>query len=252
MGKIETYREQLKSLEKWDSWLRAESGLPGPRANLELAFAVVEEGEEALFNRYRALGIEQAPTGSQDEFLAFCGVLGLGKLLEKGKLEYLAALREHASDPRWRIREAVVLALQRFGKQEMQRLLGEMRSWSAGNHFEQRAALATLAHPDLLVDVAAAQSLLDLLDHSMQSMLASRDRQTEGYKTLRKGLGYCWSIVVAAHPEPGKTRFLRWSEWDDKDVLWVLKSNLRKRRMERMDEAWVRHQLQRLSALKSS
>jgi hypothetical protein len=56
---------------------------------------------------------------------------------------------------------------------------------------------------------------------------------------LRKGLGYCWSVAVAASPEEGKRMMERWFSSDDKDVLWVMKENLRKKRLARMDAEWV-------------
>ena len=52
MGKVESYRLVLRELGDWDDYLLNESKLPGPRANLELAFAVAIEGNEALFRRY--------------------------------------------------------------------------------------------------------------------------------------------------------------------------------------------------------
>jgi hypothetical protein len=42
--KIGDYRKTLRRLDGWDDYLREESGLPGPRANLELVHAVAEEG----------------------------------------------------------------------------------------------------------------------------------------------------------------------------------------------------------------
>ncbi len=111
MGKTETYRETLKTLDHWDAFLLQESGLPGRRGNLELAQAVSEEGDEELFVRYLAFDPEKAPTNSPYEFLAFCGVVGLGRLLSEGKMEFFGTLRQHSSDPRWRIREAVAMAL---------------------------------------------------------------------------------------------------------------------------------------------
>jgi hypothetical protein len=50
--KITQYREKLTELTDWDAYLLQESGLPGPRANLELLQAVVEEGNSELFLRY--------------------------------------------------------------------------------------------------------------------------------------------------------------------------------------------------------
>ena len=51
MSKMEEYREALRALDNWDSFLLQESGLPGPRGNIELARAMAEEGDEELFLR---------------------------------------------------------------------------------------------------------------------------------------------------------------------------------------------------------
>ena len=50
----------------------------------------------------------------------------------------LQTLRTLASDPRWRIREAVAMALQRWGDADMAGLLAAMADWAAGNPLEQR------------------------------------------------------------------------------------------------------------------
>ena len=57
---------------------------------------------------------------SPEEFLACCGVLGLGKLLVQGQSARLDTLHLFASDPRWRTREAVAMALQAYGRADMQ------------------------------------------------------------------------------------------------------------------------------------
>ena len=146
-SKIERYREVLREKEEWEPFLVKESGLPGPRGNLELAQAVADEGDAKLFERLVRFDAEQAPVNSPQEFLAFCGVLGLGRLLSEGERDLLQALRRHACDPRWRIREAVAMALQRFGRADMNALLEEMMEWSLGKPLEQRAAAAALCEP---------------------------------------------------------------------------------------------------------
>jgi hypothetical protein len=93
MSKVDDYRQILGTLKDWDTFLLQESGLPGPRGNLELAQAVADEGDATLFKRYLAFDAEQAPTNSPLEFLAFCGVVGLGKLLAQGKHGVLKTLR---------------------------------------------------------------------------------------------------------------------------------------------------------------
>ena len=111
MGKVEVYREKLRTLDSWDLFLMQESRLPGPRANLELAFAAALEGSADQLLRYAELDCEAAPSNTAEEFIAFCGVLGLGYLTARGEGTYLPVLRKSAADPRWRIREAVALGL---------------------------------------------------------------------------------------------------------------------------------------------
>lgn len=239
MSKADEYREALRSLEDWDSFLLKESGLPGPRGNLELAQAVADEGDEELFERYLSFEPENAPVNSPYEFLAFCGVVGLGRLLSEGKMEVLKALRPYASDPRWRIREGVAMALQRLGQVDMDSLLPEMEQWSKGNLLEKRAAAAALCEPNLLREAKHVESVLQLLDEITASIQRVEDRKSGEFKALRKGLGYCWSVAVVALPEEGKKRMERWFSSDDRDVLWIMKENLRKKRLTRLDAEWV-------------
>ena len=164
MPKNNTYRAILADLDDWDAYLQAESGLPGPRGNLELAQAVADVGNPAIFQRYAAITAEEAPSNTPGEFLAFCGVVGLGRLVAEGHHELLPTLRHHASDPRWRLREAVAMALQRLGDADMDRLLAEMRCWAQGSPLEQRAAAAALCEPRLLAQPAHARATLDILD----------------------------------------------------------------------------------------
>ena len=150
MSKMDDYRQTLRSLADWDTYLLEQSGLPGPCGNLELAAAVAAEGDDALFRRYLAYGPDIAPTNSPQEFLAFCGALGLGRLIAAGRRDWLTELRRLASDPRWRTCEAVAMALQTWGERDMDALLDEMERWIAGSPLEQRAAAAGLCEPKLL------------------------------------------------------------------------------------------------------
>jgi hypothetical protein len=240
MSKVDFYRETLKTLEHWDEFLLKESGLPGRRGNIELAQAVAEEGDAEAFARYLAFDSDQAPTNSPYEFLAFCGVVGLGRLASEGDLELLKILRQHASDPRWRIREGVAMALQRLGRKDMDILLQEMERWSTGNPLEKRAAAAGLCEPDLLRNRDHAQTVLQILDRITASIEGMENRRSDGFKALRKGLGYCWSVAVAAAPQQGKSLMQKWFFSNDPDVLWIMKENLRKKRLSRMDAAWVK------------
>lgn len=239
MSRVEAYRETLRALDDWDAFLLSESGLPGPRGNIELARAVAEEGDEALFRRYLTWDAEAAPTQSPYEFLAFCGVLGLGRLLAEGRADVLDTLREHASDPRWRVREAVAMALQRWGAADMDGLLEAMQTWARGDLLERRAAAAAVCEPALLGEARHVEQVLALLDDITASMLAVEDRKNNAFKALRKGMGYCWSVAAAALPEQGKAAMERWFGSDDPDVRWMMRQNLSKKRLSRADGEWV-------------
>ncbi|MCB0181939.1 MAG: hypothetical protein KDI62_27165, partial [Anaerolineae bacterium] len=84
MTKANEYRTILRQLDHWDAYLLQESGLPGPRGNIELAQVVADEGDEPLFQRYITYTVEAAPVNSPYEFLVFCGIVGLGRLLAEG------------------------------------------------------------------------------------------------------------------------------------------------------------------------
>ena len=244
MTKAGEYRQALQSLKDWEPYLLRESGLPGPRGNLELAQVVADEGDAALFERLLAYTPERAPVNTPQEFLAFCGVVGLGRLLAEGDDSLLERLRGYASDPRWRTREAVAMALQRLGKTDMPRLIEAMRCWGSGSRLEQRAAAAALAEPALLRDGQNAVAVLGILDAITVSMENAPDAKSADFKVLHKGMCYCWSVAVAAAPQPGKPLMEKWLASADPVIRRMIQENLKKDRLRRMDAGWV-EELQR-------
>jgi hypothetical protein len=243
VSKRDEYRKKLQTLESWDSFLLEQSGLPGPRGNIELAQSVADEGNAELFYRYTAYSADKAPVNSPYEFLAFCGVIGLGRLLADGDINVLEALRAHASDPRWRTREAVAMALQRFGKVDMDGLISSMQDWSKGTPLEQRAVAAGLCEPSLLENAKHAEAVLRILDRITASIESVDNRRSEEFIALRKGLAYCWSVAVVALPEEGKALMEKWLATSDKDIRWIMHENLKKNRLVRMDPVWVEQHL---------
>lgn len=239
MAKSNQYRLALRSQEDWDAYLMRESGLPGPRANLELVQAAADEGDESQFRRWLALDPTEAPTNSPQVFLVVCGIVGLGRLLAEGRTDQLATLRGFASDERWRVREAVCMALQRWGDVDMDSLLAEMKLWSQGNLLERRAVAAALCEPRLLKQPEHAAAVLDLLDRITASLAGEAGRKSDDFRVLRQALGYCWSVAVVALPEQGKPMMQRWLASGDPDVRWIMRENLKKNRLARMDPAWV-------------
>src|SRR5690348_4589262 len=110
MSRRADYHAELLGLERSEraAYLDAHSGLPGPRGNIELALAVADLDDPAMDEELIASG---------DEFRTFCGVVGLGN--RAADLATIRRLRELATDGRWRVREAVAMALQRLGDTDL-------------------------------------------------------------------------------------------------------------------------------------
>jgi hypothetical protein len=241
MSKAEYYRKTLQTLTNWEGFLLEESGLPGPRANLELVNVVADEGTEAQFRHFLTFDERKAPRNSQLEFLAVCGAVGMGQLLTQGNSNALQILREAASDSRWRVREGVAMGLQRLGDTDMVRLLSEMKRWSRGNFLEMRAAAASLCEPRLLKQTEHAKETLLILDRITTSISGAKKRNTDPFKALRRSISYCWSVAVAAYPDAGMPMMEQWLSTRDKDIRWIMRENLKKKRLERINAAWVQN-----------
>lgn len=248
MTKVADYRKTLRELDDWDAYLLAESGLPGPRANLALAEAVADEGDEKRFRLWLTFTDDKTPSNTPAEFLALCGTIGLGKLLVEGNSNTLEILRACAADSRWRIREGVAMALQRWGDADMDSLISAMKSWGTGMPLEQRAAAAALCEPRLLKNPEQVARVLHILDDITESIRNIDDRKSDAFVALRKGLGYCWSVAVAANPSAGKPLMEKWCASPDKGIQWIMKENLKKDRLVRMDAAWVQSAAQQIGA----
>ncbi len=253
MGRKAEYIQLLESLSPadWEPFLKSESGLPGPRGNLELAAAFFEIAPRDLITRYAGLEVAQAPGDSPEGFLAFCGVFGLGRLVVEGETGWLGALRSRAHDPRWRLREAVAMALQAIGDDSMDGMLGAVEDWRA-DPYERRAAIAGLCEPRLLKRPQDAAQVLDHLSQATAWLESGVPARDEGVKVLLKGLAYAWSVAVCAFPKQGQPAMERWLETDSPMVRRIMKENLGKSRLTRMDAGWVERARAKLEANQAS
>ena len=249
MGRREEYREELSSASDVIAFLRAHSGLPGPRGKMELLEAAADFGDDRTFHDWIIAGSGSDPT---DEFVAMCGVVGLGQLIGDGREEFVGELHSYASDPRWRVREAVAMAFQRVGDRSTDALFRLVRPWAGDRPYVQRAAIAAVSEPRLLKMHQAASQAVELVDAVTATVAATvaaagasdaggavADRRSDEFRTLRQALGYCWSVVVAADPADGRPAMERWARSGDPDIRWILKENLKKARLARIDSEWV-------------
>lgn len=239
MSKIDDYQIMLNETTDWQTVLMAESNLPGPRGNLELAQAVAICGTEQQFLSFLDQTPQLAPENTPQSFLAFCGTLGLGKLITNGQEHYLITLKQQANDPRWRTREAAAMALQYIGDHKPAFLLDICQEWKSGTWLEQRAVVAGLCEPHLLKSEDFCKTALTILDEITFHIRQEPPSKAKDFRTLRQALGYGWSVAITALPDPGKGYLEKWSQESHPDIRWIVRENLKKKRLQRMDMDWV-------------
>lgn len=245
-----------------EDYLIDHSALPGRRANLELVAAFADEvailcadPDNPLHRSYVALNwllwqlMNRHPPAlygddpdSPLQMPELCGVVAFGawavafQHIELG----VATLLEHARSPLWRIREGIAMGMQRM-------LAGNWRSTVRRLHrcaldataLEWRGIVAGLADPPLLADRAHALDALDLHYRALEYLrtLPEHVRRDDHVRVLRKALGYTVSVAVAAAPEPGFALLRAWAGWGDADVMWVIRENLKKKRLSAWPDA---------------
>lgn len=260
MGKQHAHQQDLAALfvillKRGDKvrlveYLITHSNLPGPRGNLELAQAfareaAVQAGSDrdtvwSLCLSLASISPAHAPTNSPMEFLGFCGATGLGAVAAASPPladRALTELRRLADDSRWRMREAVAMALQELLRARPQRTLPRLKTWISAEHWlAMRAVAAGIAEPSLLEGNArmAATALL-LHRRILQRVRAAKDRTAEPFRTLRQALGYSISVVTAATPQAGFAFLRDLAAVRDSDVQWIVRENLKKQRLARAD-----------------
>jgi len=245
--------------------LVAHSNLPGPRGNLELAYAFADamagyDAEESerlwiLCLNMTAISPGEAPVNDPREFVPFCGTVGLGAL-GAAMAQYvepaLRALHALANDTRWRMREGVAMGLQRLIAAHPQQAITVLQDWIAnGSWLELRAAAAAVAEPTLLKDRGVALAALRLHERIMERVLQAADRRSESFRAMRKGLGYTLSVVVQAIPNEGFAWLARLVDTEDSDVLWIARENLKKNRLVRHFPEQVESLAIHMTALRS-
>ena len=230
MSKIDDHRAALARLDDWMPYLNANSGLPGPRGNLELVAACGEESDAVRAETLIASG---------DEFATVCGLVALGRHFGLGDDLHVDVLHSGAADPRWRVREGAAMALQRAGDDDPERAFTLADAWAHDpDPLVRRAAVAAVCEPRLLRNRAYALRALALLREVTADLANSSggERRTPPVRTLRQALGYGWSVAVAALPDEGLRMFAQLDRSADPDVAWIVRENRKKARLKRLLE----------------
>jgi hypothetical protein len=231
--------------EEIREYLASNSSLPGPRGNLELAFAFAEVVADfsardsakmwVLASGLIGLSADEAPVNDPKEILPFCGAVAVGAIgsaREEFFRKAFPLLKRLANDSRWRTREGVAMGLQRLIAGKGQSALKELDGWIGKNEWlVMRAVAAGVAEPALLRDEQIASGALALHEKIFSQILAAVDRKTDEFKTLRQALGYSLSVVICAIPKEGFEYMRQIAGSRDPDVLWVIRENLKKNRL---------------------
>ena len=99
---------------------------------------------------------------------------------------------------------------------------------------------AALAEPRLLKEAKTVTEVMKIFDQITADVEAAGHPKDDTFKVLRQGLGYCWSVAVAALPKEGKPVMEKWIASKNPDIQWIMKENLKKNRLIKMDAAWVK------------
>ncbi len=218
--------------------LKALSGLPGPRGNLELLSAFIHQGSDTLVESCLAV-IADDTTNSPEEFLGMCGVAGFALRHTDDQELVIGHLRQYAVHSSWRIREAVAIALQEMPFPDLAARVAFTDALELDHPLVHRAIIAGLCEPKNLKKQNCGQvRLFDQLERST-GLLNEGRKLSEGEESLRKALGYCWSVAIVAFPETGKGKFEALAQCPAKHIRWVVNENLKKNRLERLDPDWV-------------
>ncbi len=214
------------------------SGLPGPRGNLELLYsfahrATVSEIEECLAYYHDHL------KNSPEEFVVMCGIVGYCILNQNNIPGMLEKIRGYASHRSWRIREAVAIGIQEVAALKMHEIIDYLEKWLDGNELEKRAVVAALCEPKLLRESQINIKILNILAALTLAFEEIDSKLSDEQSTLRKTLGYGWSVVIVAIPQEGKKVFETAAQSNNKHIRWIIKENLKKNRLFRMDQLWV-------------
>ena len=79
------YILELSEKTDWIPFLKSKSHLPGPRGNLELAYAAMEMANMVMVEKLLATDSPDCLENTPDCFVVMCGVMGLGLLLLSGE-----------------------------------------------------------------------------------------------------------------------------------------------------------------------
>lgn len=219
-------------------YLIKNSRLPGPRANLELLYAFTQEASEQEI--MDSLNVDKVIENSPEEFVLTCGVAASIYHASKtyGRVEF--DYQKYANHWSWRVREGVCIGFQRSKAfLTPNQMVLDLQILSQGTPLEVRTYIATLCEPCLLNNYIDANWLLSELYTITLGHFDHNDRIEEPLKVLKKALAYCWSVALCGDSAKGTAFEKLLKHKSSKHIQWIMKENLKKKRLEKLDKDWV-------------
>ncbi len=144
------------------------------RANADLVQAAADLCDERAFRRWIA---------SDDEYLASCAAIGLGRLIAAGRGHLWPLLRRAAEDARPRVREAAIMGLRRIAEADLDGLLDEIEPWIDASPLLRHAAVAAVSDPPRpLVDPPVTRRITLLVERITWTLRHEPDRRGQAVR----------------------------------------------------------------------
>lgn len=230
------------------AFLTSHGGLPGAKADLGLASDFAESVSERaaagssdwwrLCREFALMPATRAPTDDPAEFLCICGTLAgaaIASLIDDHVGEGLAILRRQAHDPRWRLRDATVMALTRLLLARRTQTLAALAAWmNTASPLHMRAAVKALTEPAVLGSHEVADAAVDAHTMAIDQILRAERPLTPAWRTLRIALGHSLAALALARPDATLALLDRLAEANDPDARRIVDQNLSDPRLQRL------------------
>jgi hypothetical protein len=250
LSDLRKYTLADKALEQY---LLSHSNLPGKRGNIELGFSFADYVEEnyhkynlQLFQYCLALiseNDERKNENGNEEFLPFCAVVALGRI---GKIdetradEVIRFLKTVATDGRWRIREAVAMAIQEIMDAHAEKILDKLIKWAdEDNWLIQRALVAGLAEPRIIKSRKIAEISLEIHKKIIAKVAEETDTKNTDRQVLIKGLCYTLSVIITGTEDEGFRYLEDLMKIKNAVIRKIIRENLKKNRLKRLNHRKV-------------
>lgn len=222
--------------------LSINSGLPGTRVNTTLAQAFATEcvavGKPAdkMILAMCLLDAEAAPGDNSLEFLPVCGAIALGARAAADpslRPKALSFLHELSEDFRFRVREAVPLALAKLGTQMGDALVHELVKWTDG-FFQGAAALDAMADPSFLATIHDDEAAVARLHEAyMLAKGASRSASRyPGFKALVDTLSRVPATFATRFGMPVFDELVLWTDTQVKELRGAVETFIKSKKLE--------------------